>query len=254
MPAEARGWVGSVLLHLAVVGLFVGASWWASRGGEALEPVDPLIVDLNGIPGRRPGEVGKREGVARGSTSGDRLFKGRTVDVDKIRRQQQQDDRAQTPASGGSSSSRRGSTSTNAPRESVEDFMRGKGQGRSQGVATGGVSGVALGRSHGTGENGGDGGTATAQQLYAGEVLARFRSAWADLVAAEGEELGEFVCGVKVAITASGTVTFAGWLDEPRSPKAASLVRRAVGKIGNCGKPPEGQAFTIEFSRVTATE
>jgi len=254
MPGEARGWVGSVLLHLAAVALFVGASWWASRGGESLEPVDPLIVDLNGIPGRRPGEVGKAEGVAKGSTSGDRLFKGRAIDVDKIRRQQEQESRAQAAPGGGSSSSRRGSTSANAPRESVDDFMRGRGQGRSQGVATGGVAGVALGRSHGTGENGGDGGTATAQQLYAGEVLARFRSAWADLVAAEGEELGEFACGVKVAVSASGNVTFVGWLDEPRSSKAASLVRRAVGKIGNCGRPPEGRGFTIEFSRVTASE
>lgn len=253
MSGEARGWVGSVLLHLAVVGLFVGASWWASRGGEALDAVDPLIVDLNGIPGRRPGEVGKKEGVAKGSESGSRLFKGKPIDLDKIRRQEQEQ-RPQAAATGGSSSSRRGSTAASPRRESLDDFMKGRGQGRSQGVATGGVAGVALGRSHGTGENGGDGGTATAQQMYAGEVLARFRSAWMDLVASEGEDLGEVVCGVKVAVTASGNVTFAGWLDEPRSSKAAALVRRAVGKIGNCGPPPEGKAFTIEFSRVTASE
>ena len=253
MSGESRGWVGSVLLHLAVVGLFVGASWWASRGGESLEAVDPLIVDLNGIPGRRPGEVGKKEGVAKGSESGSRLFKGKTIDVDKIRRQQQEE-RPQAASTGGSSSSRRGSTAASNRRESLDDFMKGRGQGRGQGVATGGVAGVALGRSHGTGENGGDGGTATAQQMYAGEVLARFRSAWMDLVAAEGEDLGEVVCGVKVAVTASGNVTFAGWLEEPRSSKASALVRRAVGKIGNCGKPPEGKAFTIEFSRVTASE
>ena len=253
MSGESRGWVGSVLLHLAVVGLFVGASWWASRGGESLEAVDPLIVDLNGIPGRRPGEVGKKEGVAKGSESGSRLFKGRPIDVDKIRRQQQEE-RPQAASTGGSSSSRRGSTSASNRRESLDDFMKGRGEGRSQGVATGGVSGVALGRSHGTGENGGDGGTATAQQMYAGEVLARFRSAWMDLVASEGEDLGEVVCGVKVSVSASGTVTFAGWLDEPRQAKAAALVRQAVSRIGNCGQPPDGKSFTIEFSRVTASD
>ena len=253
MSGESRGWVGSVLLHVAVVGLFVGASWWASRGGESLEPVDPLIVDLNGIPGRRPGEVGKREGVARGSESGSRLFKGKPVDVDKIRRQEREE-REQASATGGSSSSRRGSTSASNRRESLDDFMKGRGQGRGQGVSTGGVAGVALGRSHGTGENGGDGGTASAQQLYAGQVLGRFRDAWMDLVAAEGEDLGEVVCGVKVAVSASGAVSFAGWLTEPRSSKASALVRKAVAKIGNCGPPPDGKAFTIEFSRVTATE
>jgi hypothetical protein len=253
MSGESRGWVGSVLLHLAVVGLFVGASWWASRGGESLEPVDPLIVDLNGIPGRRPGEVGKKEGVARGSESGSRLFKGKPVDVEKIRREAREE-RQQAASSGGTSSSRRGSTAATTRRESLDDFMKGRGQGRSPGVATGGVAGVALGRSHGTGENGGDGGTASAQQLYAGEVLARFRDAWMDLVAAEGEGLEEVVCGVKVAVTASGNVSFSAWLTEPRSAKASALVRRAIAKIGNCGPPPEGKAFTIEFSRVTASE
>ena len=254
MSGEARGWVGSVILHVAVAGLFVGASWWAARGGEATAAADVLLVDLNGVPGLAPGEVGKERGVARGETTGSRLFKAKSIDLDKIRRQQETTDRPQ--ASGGSSSNRRGSTENARKRESLDDFLQGRGQGRSRanGVATGGVTGVALGRSYGTGDNGGDGGSASAQQLYAGEVLARFRSAWMDLVSAQGEDLGEVVCGVKVAVSASGNVTFAGWLTEPRQAKAAALVRQAVSRIGNCGRPPDGKAFTIEFSRVTAEE
>jgi hypothetical protein len=254
MSGESRGWVGSVVLHLAVIGLFIGASWWASRAGESLEPVDPLLIDLTGIEGRRPGQVDRKEGVARGAESGSRLFNAKTIDVEKIKRQQQADTRPQT--SGGAATTRRGTTQPSNRRESLDNFMQGRGQGtsRTSGVATGGVAGVALGRSHGTGENGGDGGTASAQQLYAGEVLARFRSAWMDIVAAEGEDLGEVVCGVKVAITASGNVTFSGWLTEPRQAKAAALVRKALARIGNCGPPPNGKAFTIEFSRVTTAE
>lgn len=254
MSGESRGWVGSVLLHVAVLALFLAASWWASRAGESLEPVDPLLIDLTGIEGRRPGQVDRKEGVARGAESGSRLFNAKTIDVEKIRRQQAAADRPQT--SGGASTTRRGATQPANRRESLDNFMQGRGLGtsRTSGVATGGVAGVALGRSTGTGENGGDGGMATAQQLYAGEVLARFRSAWMDIVATEGEDLGEVVCGVKVAITASGNVTFAGWLTEPRQAKAAALVRKALGRIGNCGPPPNGKAFTIEFSRVTTAE
>jgi len=252
MGEGARGWVGSVVVHLAVVAAFLGASWWGSRQAAGLEPVDPLLVTLDGVPGRRPGEVGRKEGVARGSEQGSRLFRFQPIDHERLRRAEEQ---ARSPSASGSAPSRaRGATTAaSGERVSLDEFNRGRGQGRGA-AASGGVAGVSLGRATGTGDNGGDGGAASAQQLYAGEVLARFRDAWADLVAAEGDDLAGLVCGVRVSVSASGQVAFSGWLSRPDHAKAAALVQRAVARIGNCGTPPGGRAFTIDFTRVTAED
>jgi hypothetical protein len=250
MSEGSRGWVGSVVIHLAVVAAFVAASWWGSRQGESLEAVDPLLVTLNGIPGRKPGEVGRKEGVAKGSEKGSPLFKYTPLPPEKTVTQPQTQPRAANSGSA-SSSSRGATTSSTSNRVSLDEFNRGRGQGRSAGTASG-VSGVSLGRATGTGDNGGDGGTASARQLYAGEVLARFRDAWAEVVASEGEDLGDLLCGVRVSISASGQVSFSAWIRQPASAKASQLVQKAIGRIGNCGPPPENKAFTIDFTRVTA--
>lgn len=250
MAEGARGWVGSVVVHLAIVAAFVGASWWGSRQAAESEAFDPLLVTLDGVPGRKPGEVGRKEGVAKGSEQGSRLFRYQKLDLDKLQREQ--DAQAKPASSSGAASATRGATtSSTGSRVSLDEFNRGRGQGRTSGAASGGVSGVSLGRATGTGDNGGGGGTATAQQLYAGEVLARFRAAWADVVASEGDDLGDLQCGVRVAVSASGQVAFAGWIRQPGSAKAASLVQKAVSRIGNCGPPPENKAFSINFPRVT---
>jgi hypothetical protein len=71
MASDSKGIVGSIAVHVGIVAVLVGASWYAARqSGKSLEPVDPLLVDLNGIPGRRPGEVGKADGVAQGQETG----------------------------------------------------------------------------------------------------------------------------------------------------------------------------------------
>ena len=257
MSEGARGWVGSLVVHAVIVGALVGASWvGAHQGDGTLDAVDPLIVDLNGVLGRRPGEVGREAGVAKGSTTGSKLFHFKPVDMTKVREANQAD------AGGGAGSSRAqarpngsGSRSTASGRESLDDFRNSRGSGRGTGSGTsGGIAGVQLGRPTGTGDNGGEGGRASAQQMYAGEVLARFRQAWADTVTSEGEDLGVFQCGVKVSISASGAVSFAGFINEPSSAKAKALVRRAVGQIGNCGQPPDGKAFEINFPSVNTSQ
>lgn len=252
MAEGARGWFGSVVVHLAVVAAFLAASWWGSRQGESLDAVDPLLVTLDGIPGRKPGEVGKKEGVSKGAPTGSPLFKYTPLPPEKTVTPPRPEASPRASSSGAASSRASGSTtSSTSNRVSLDEFNRGRGQGRSQGAAAG-VTGVSMGRATGTGDNGGEGGSASAQQLYAGEVLARFRDAWAEVVAAEGEDLGGLLCGVRVSVSASGQVTFGGWITQPTSAKAADLVRKAVGRIGNCGKPPEGRPFTIDFTRVTA--
>ena len=73
MGGSTKGWVGSLAVHLGIIVALVGFSWYASqRTGQSIEAVDPLLVDLNGIPGRKPGEIGKAEGVAQGQENGER--------------------------------------------------------------------------------------------------------------------------------------------------------------------------------------
>ena len=50
MAAEGKGWIGSVLVHLGLLGAVIGFSWYAARqDGENVEPVDPLLIDLAGL-------------------------------------------------------------------------------------------------------------------------------------------------------------------------------------------------------------
>lgn len=249
MAEGARGWMGSVVVHLAVLAAFLAVSWWGARPGDAIEAVDPLVVTLEGVPGRKPGEVGRKEGVAKGSEKGKPFFKFTPLPPEKPAAQPAAN-RAST-ASSASSRARGSTTAATSKRVSLYEFNRGRGQGTASGVSSG-ITGVSLGRATGTGDNGGEGGLASARQLYAGEVLARFRDAWAEVVAAEGEDLGGLLCGVRVSISASGQVSFSAWIRQPSGAKAADLVRKAVGRIGNCGPPPENKAFTIDFTRVTA--
>lgn len=257
MSEGTRGWVGSLVVHALIVGALVGASWvGAHQSDGTLDAVDPLIVDLNGLVGRKAGEIGRDPGVAQGQTTGSRLFRGKQVDMAKVRESQM------SPDAGGSSGANRpqssngsGRRSTTSGRESLDDFNRSRGAGRGAGSgSSAGIAGVQLGRSTGTGDNGGEGGRATAQQMYAGEVLARFRQAWADAVTTDGEDLGSIQCGVRLTVSASGQVSFSAYINEPSSAKAKALLRRAVSQIGNCGRPPDGKSFEIEFPRVTTTE
>ena len=91
MAAAGRGWVGSVMVHLGLLGAVIGFSWYAARhGGEVVEPADPLLIDLAGIPGKRPGEIGKAPGVAQGAETGTNQgiarIKVPKLNVDKILR------------------------------------------------------------------------------------------------------------------------------------------------------------------------
>ncbi|MEY3130386.1 MAG: hypothetical protein RLY12_758, partial [Verrucomicrobiota bacterium] len=71
MSSGGKGWVGSVAVHLGLLGAVIGFSWYAARqDSENVEPVDPLLIDLAGIPGKRPGEIGKAPGVAKGAETG----------------------------------------------------------------------------------------------------------------------------------------------------------------------------------------
>jgi hypothetical protein len=265
MASGGKGWIGSIAVHLGILGAIVGFSWFASRhSGEVIEPADPLLVDLNGVPGRRPGEVGKAAGVAQGSEAGTKNGIARIhvkkLDVEKILKEREQAEQASqvSPSAPKTLSKAAGKTGTTSSsnKTTLGEFMKSKG-GKTGAAKAGGIGGVSVkkGRSYGTGDNGGDGGSASEQALYAGEVQARLRSAWNEVVAAEGasvEKAGS--CGVTVSVDASGFVTFVGWITRPADARMAELVKRACGMIGNCGKPPAGKSFKIDFTKISLSD
>ena len=185
MASESKGIVGSIAVHLGIIAVLVGASWYAARqSGKSLEPVDPLLVDLNGIPGRRPGEVGKADGVAQGQENGTK--KG--ISIIKIKKFDFEKNKEELAPSNDSSRSQasKSSTTKSNSKTTLSEFNKSKsGKGTSTKVA--GISGVSVkaGRNYGKGDNGGEGGSASELQIYAGEVKARFQSALTSLASSE---------------------------------------------------------------------
>lgn len=268
MSSGGKGWIGSVAVHLGVVVAIVGFSWYAARhGGESIEPVDPLLVDLNGIPGKRPGEIGKAAGVAKGSETGSKsgvpIIRLKKLDVEKTlqnraKAEQAEQASASSPKTMTKAATKSGTSGTTSNKTTLGEFNKSKGGGKpGSSSKTGGIGGVSVkkGRAYGTGDNGGEGGSASEQALYAGEVQARLRTAWNELLAAEGASIASVgSCGVTVAIDASGAASFSGWLSKPGDTRMAELVKRACGMIGNCGKPPAGKAFKIDFTKISASD
>ena len=268
MSSGGKAWIGSVAVHLGVVVAIIGFSWYAARhGGETIEAYDPILVDLNGIPGKRPGEIGKVAGVAKGSESGSNSGVARIhlkkLDVDKILRDRAQAEQAaqsstNSPKTMTKAASKSGTSSNNTKKMTLGEFNNTKGVGKAGSASkVGGIGGVSVkkGRSYGEGDNGGEGGSASERQLYAGEVEAKLRSAWNEILAAEGASIASAgSCGVTVAIDASGFASFSGWVTSPSDSRMAELVKRACGRIDNCGKPPGGKAFKIDFSKISASD
>jgi hypothetical protein len=267
MAAEGRGWIGSVVVHLGLLGAVIGFSWYAARhGGEVVEPADPLLIDLAGIPGKRPGEIGKAPGVAQGAETGTNQgiarIKVPKLNVDKILREREQAEQSAPPSTNTKPSTKavvKNGATSKPSRMTLDEFNKSQGKSGRPGVSakSGGIGGVSVkkGRSYGTGDNGGEGGSASELAAYAGTVQAKLLTAWREIVAAEGESVATGgTCGVTVSVDASGFVSFSGWINSPRDARMAELVKRACAQIGNCGKPPKGRSFKIDFTRVSLSE
>jgi hypothetical protein len=256
MSDGSKGIIGSIAVHLGIVAVLVGISWYASHSsGQAVDPVDPLLVDLNGIPGRRPGEVGKAAGVAQGDPSGSKtgiaLVKIKKLDLEQIKADARREAEAASSASSSSASSKSSKSNSGSGKTSLSEFNNSRGSksnGSGKVASIGGVT-VKSGRNYGKGDNGGEGGSASEQQIYAGEVKARFQSAWTSLIASE-PEITAGNCGVTVRVDAAGNVSFGGWINKPKDAKIIDVVKRACAQIGNCGAPPGRRAFQIEFPNV----
>ena len=253
MASDSKGIIGSIAVHIGIVAVLVGASWYAARqSGNSLEPVDPLLVDLNGIPGRRPGEVGKVDGVAQGQENGTK--KG--ISIIKIKKFDFEKSTEESAAKSESSRSQssKNSTSKSTSKTTLSEFNNSKGgKGTSSKVA--GISGVSVkaGRNYGKGDNGGDGGSASELQIYAGEVKARFQSALTSLASSE-VDLSSGTCGIVLRVDAGGNVSFSSWINKPKSSQIASIVKQAVAQIGNCGSPPGKKSSQIDLTSVTLSD
>ena len=262
MAAESKGIIGSLAVHLGILAVLVGVSWYASHSkGQPIEAVDPLLVDLNGIPGRRPGEIGKAAGVAKGDPSGSKtgiaIVKIKKLDLEQIKADARREAAASSSAASASKSanSKSSKSSSGSNKTSLSEFNSSRGSksnGSGKVASIGGVS-VRSGRSYGKGENGGEGGSATEQQIYAGEVKARLQTAWTSLIATE-PSLSAGTCGVIVKIDAAGNASFGGWINKPKDAALIDIVKRACAQIGNCGAPPGRRAFQVEFPNVGVTE
>lgn len=268
MAAEGKGWIGSVVVHLGLLGAVIGFSWYAARqDSENVEPADPLLIDLAGIPGKRPGEIGKAPGVAQGAETGANQGIARIkipkLNVDKVLREREQAEQSAQSSTNTKTSTKavvKNGVGSKSSRMTLDEFNKSQGgkSGRPGGSAkSGGIGGVSVkkGRSYGTGDNGGEGGSASELAAYAGTVQAKLLTAWREIVAAEGESVATGgTCGVTVSVDASGFVSFSGWINSPRDARMAELVKRACAQIGNCGKPPKGKSFKIDFTRVSLSE
>lgn len=253
-----KGIIGSIAVHLGIVAALVGVSWYASHAsGVAVDPVDPLLVDLNGIPGRRPGEVGKAAGVAQGDPSGSKtgiaIVKIKKLDLEQIKADARREAEAASSSSSAStkSSSKSSKSSSGSNKTTLSEFNNSRGSksnGSGKVASIGGVT-VKAGRNYGKGDNGGEGGSASEQQIYAGEVKARFQSAWTSLIASE-PGISSANCGVTVKVDAAGNVSFGSWINKPKDPQIIEVVKRACAQIGNCGAPPGRRAFQIDFTNV----
>ncbi len=267
MSDESKGLVGSLAVHAGILAVLVGASWYASRQtGENIEAVDPLIVTLDGIPGKKPGQVGKAPGVAqgdeRGVAGGIPRIHLKKLDLAKVEQERSKAVEQATQGATSPAKSEIRSTTKAGPgsptKLSLDDFRKahpGGPRGSPGKNPSIGAPKVQLGRPYGVGDNGGEGGSASERQLYAGEVKARFQTAWTDLLAAEGATLESAgSCGVSLRVDAAGGVSFSGWLTAPRDARFGQLVKQAVARIGNCGKPPGGKGFLVDFPKVGASE
>jgi hypothetical protein len=150
-----------------------------------------------------------------------------------------------------------GTKSTRMTQKEFENSQGGKSGRPGVSTKSGGIGGVSVrkGRDYGTGDNGGEGGSTSELSAYAGEVQAKLLKAWREIIAAEGEAVtAGGTCGVTVSVDASGFVSFSGWIRSPRDARMAELVKRACAQIGNCGKPPKGKSFKIDFTSVSLAE
>lgn len=118
------------------------------------------------------------------------------------------------------------------------------GGGTGRGTGEGG-----FGRPNGTGRNGGDGGSGNAEKLFVGDVKGKFADVFIPLFREQGGELSSDKDSgtVKVLVSPSGLVSFAGWFHRPSDPLVERLVIESIRKMRPVRPPPGGDEIIVRI-------
>ncbi len=289
-PASMRsetGYIGSFLVHLAIVGVALLLSRITPAPPE-VEAHDPLLLEVWAGDGseRAPGIPGRDRGIAEGVVTGDKskttpggMKRVRSLNADKLLKTLKDNEAAaareaaanEAKAKAESAKPDAKMTKTSAKTETLDAFNKATGKnakpgktsstsskatgsgkagitGASVGSGTGKGSGAdAFGRAGGKGKNGGDGGSGEAMKLFIGDVRGKFADIFIPLFREQGGDLestrdrGE----VKIAVSASGLVSFAGWAVRPTDPLVERLVVESIQKMRPVRTPPGGEPITV---------
>lgn len=106
-----------------------------------------------------------------------------------------------------------------------------------------------LGRPNGKGANGGDGGSGNAEKLFAGDVKGKFADIFIPLFREQGGDLSSDKDSgiVKVLVSPSGLVSFAGWHRRPVDPLVERLVVESIQKMRPVRPPPGGEEIIVRI-------
>lgn len=110
-----------------------------------------------------------------------------------------------------------------------------------------GTGADGFGRAGGKGKNGGDGGSGNAEKLFLGSVRGAFADIYYPLFREQGGEMASSLDTgeIKLTVSESGLVSFAGWVRKPNEAIIARLAEAAVNRMKPVRPPPGGEAVTL---------
>ena len=232
--SSKNGYIGSLIVHLAVVGAAVAFAAM-KPDVKTSDGQDPLLLEVWTGDGsdRAPGIPGRNRGAAQGHAQGNKLKTGlpriKALDSKALLRDLKE---AEQRAAAEEREAREAKAEKAAPdktakpdkRESLEDFRKATGKttrtgkgtastpsagaSKAGGKATSGISGARVGslsgtgsgepgfgRANGKGANGGDGGSGDALKLFYGDITGKFSDAYQPLF----EDMGGGLDGTRDA-------------------------------------------------------
>jgi hypothetical protein len=289
------GYIGSFIVHLAVIGVAILFSRMQPDVREVDEQ-DPLLLEIWQGDGseRDPGIPGRDRGIAEGAITGDKSKMGlgakgftrvKVLNADKLLKDMKEAD-AKAAAEAKAESAKEAKSADKSDPSAKSDKVSSKekwtpdflknGQSKTSGKAsttgsksTGGSSGThgikgsnvggegtghgtgkdGFGRTNGHGKNGGDGGSGNAEKLFIGDVRGKFADIFIPLFREQGGDLSADKDSgvVKVLVSPSGLVSFAGWHRRPGDALVERLVEESIRKMPPVRTPPGGEEIIVRI-------
>lgn len=290
------GYIGSFLVHTAVIGVAILFARMQPTPAREIEDQDPLLLEVwqgdgserdHGIPGRA-------RGIAEGASTGDKSKMGlgakgftrvKPLNANKLLHEMKvaeakaaaeaKAEAAKTAKTADKSESSAKSDKVASKEKWTPDFLKNgqtKSGGKSSvtgskstsgskghtGIAGSSVGGEGtghgtgkdgFGRPNGHGRNGGDGGSGNAEKLFAGDVKGKFADIFIPLFREQGGDLASDKDSgiVKVLVSPSGLVSFAGWHRRPVDSLVERLVIESIRKMLPVRTPPGGEEIIVRI-------